>query len=121
MPFYPEEVEFHVGETEKVIDFHDSGNGKSPWVVNRAKIAGYSVLRERWTFANVGPHPDEDKKDTWMQGTLKLEAGTLTPGGPKYDVWLDTNWPKSGDTAGTLEMTIGCASQPRPLTVKLKA
>ena len=118
MPFSPEELEFHRGERSKLVDFHDSTNGASPWTVNRARIAGYSVQRSRWRFENVGPHPDPEKSDSWMQGTLTFDTTALDEGG---DSWLATNWPTSGDGAATLEMSVGCNSQPRPLTIKLKA
>ena len=113
MPFDPQQIVLHRGQTQWLVAFYNKQQGPGPWTVVHGTIGEYPVQSALWTFQNVGAHPDPEKASTWMQGTLTLNANALN-----QDPWLNYSWPTTQGEA-TLELSVFCNTLPRPLTAKL--
>lgn len=80
MPFDPNPVQFHDGDTAKLVSFHDQSQSPTPWVVGTVttvlsnQLIFFPVPPQPcpWSFANV--HQDTAAPD-YMRATLCYNVG----------------------------------------------
>lgn len=109
MPFDPNPVTFHNGDTAKLVSFIDQSQSPTPWAVGtvttviNSRLIIFPTIPCPWSFANV--HQDQAAPD-YMRGTLCYNASNADP--TLLAIWRKINSHEL--QSATLDMCVNCGT-----------